>query len=89
MKVKNLYRDSWRRFIVKPKYIRQQQRDKAQRQQGKRQFVRRLRAQLKKLRSENEARQPERYDLDITPTCNGFEAALDAVGEFLDERCKR
>ena len=54
--------------------------------QGKAQFKRWLRTKLKKLRVENDDRLPERYDMDITPECHGFEAALDAVEDLLNER---
>lgn len=48
-----------------------------------------LREELKRLRAENDAQYPERYDLDITPSCQGYEAALDDFEELLDDSAER
>lgn len=39
--------------------------------------------ELKRLRAENDAQYPKRYDMDITLSCQGYEAALDDIEELL------
>lgn len=54
------------------------------RRQGEARLKRWLRAQLKRLRAENEARRPKRWDMD--DESGGFEAGLDAVEDLLAKR---